>query len=151
MLGEDRPGDAVAARVGELEADEQVVVVAPGVAVGGAAGVDEPVEARGVGVVDDELAGVGPAFGDDGGGLAPDQLGPAGPEPLVAAEGQLAGAPSGVPSQPSIGWIARRLPTVRPPTSIGRRQGREVVLQADVEARGAGRRAARASAVLYLK
>ena len=93
VLGEDRPGDAVAARVGQLEADEQVVVVAASRSRCASRQVSsERFEARRrVASLIEQLAGVGPPLGDDGRGLAPDQLRPAGAEPLVAAERQLVG------------------------------------------------------------
>ena len=65
-------------------------------------------------VVDQELVGVGPAVVADGDGLAaPDQLGPAQAEVAASAagSGRWAGRRS-VPSQPSIGRIAKRLPIV---------------------------------------
>ena len=65
--------------MGQLQADEEVVVAPQAVAWAGRQMPDELLERRGVARVDDELAGVGAALGDDGGGLAPDQLGTAGP------------------------------------------------------------------------
>ena len=85
--------------------------------------------------------GVGPAVVADGDGLAaPDQLGPAPAEVRrqrrrVRSEG----VPSAVPSQPSIGRIAKRLPIGRPSTAI-RPGERGVGAVVDARRRTGGRR-----------
>src|SRR5262249_30328662 len=86
VLRKDPPGDAVAARVRELEADEEVGIVAPRLAMRGAANLEEVLQSADMALVADELTRVGPPFRDDGGGLAPNELRAAGAETLIAAD-----------------------------------------------------------------
>ena len=123
MLGQNGPMEGVAAGMGQLQTDEQVVRGAVCRDMGrsrlGRTSCRGQVHCR----VDDELSRVGPAFGDDGARLAPDELGTAGTEPPKAAERQFSGRAVELAVTSSIGWIASRLPTDRPPTTIGRKSG----------------------------
>ena len=138
VLGKGRSGDAVSARMRELEADEQVGVVAPGVAVGRSAGLQQPGEAVEVFGVAEQLPGVGAAFGDDGGGLAPDEFRAAVAEATIATERQLAG-------MAVVGGVAAfhrvdRQAVADVTAADGDRPGErlEVVAQAEVEPQGPG-------------
>ena len=58
VLSQDRSLERIAARVSQLQPDEQVVVAAVGLDVGRSCLTDQPLESRGVGRIDDE-AGAG--------------------------------------------------------------------------------------------
>ena len=144
VLGEDRPLERVPARVGQLQADQQVVVASVRLDVGLRASRGAAARAPGRCASDDELAGIGPALRE-----RPRRPRPRSAWPRRRRSGGIGGRsarpgePSGSPSQPSIGWIASRLPTRRPPTSIGRKSGERSALSSNVQAQRLARRPAR--------
>ena len=109
--GDQRPGGAVgsgpASGVGELEADDEVVV-APGGAVRVLQAEAEVAQQPDRAVVDDELVGVGPPVVADGHRLAaPDELGPALAEALPPAADEV-GRPAVGGAVPALHRAARR-------------------------------------------
>lgn len=77
--------------MGQLQAEDQVVVAAERVPVRLATFLDQASQRGEVFLVNQQLPRVGPALVENGGSLAPQELGTAGAEPLVAAIGQLVG------------------------------------------------------------
>ena len=88
--GRPRAGEAVAARVGELEYGEEAVRGAKSLLVRLAALGKQRLEARHGAFVDPKLARIGAAFGRDGASFKPDKLRAAGAKSAVAPERQLA-------------------------------------------------------------
>ena len=88
--GRARAGEAVAARVGELEYGEEAVRGAKSLLVRLAALGKQRLEARHGAFVDPKLARIGAAFGRDGASFKPDKLRAAGAKSAVAPERQLA-------------------------------------------------------------
>src|SRR6185295_19080654 len=86
-------GEGEAARMGELEADQEVVGVAAALAVLLPGEGDEPLELGKVVLGEEELPGVGAAFGDDGARLAPEDLRAAAGEARPAVIGDLVRPP----------------------------------------------------------
>ena len=72
-----RTGNAVAAGVRQLQADEEVRILSPGGAMGLSTNSNDALEPEGMRFAGQELPRVGPSLGHDGGGLAPDELRPA--------------------------------------------------------------------------
>src|SRR5207248_1537278 len=88
VAGDERAAITVSARVRQLQADDEVIVAAPGVAMGLAALAEQTFEGGSGGVADEQLSRVGAALFEHSSGLAPDQLGPAVAETVIAAIGQ---------------------------------------------------------------
>jgi hypothetical protein len=88
---DQRPVIAVAARVSELQSDEQAIIAAKRRAVRFSADAQHSLQVARGGRRDQQLPGVRPAFFHNGGGLSPDKFGAAGAEALVTAVGQFVG------------------------------------------------------------
>ena len=91
VRGQQRPAVSVAARVGDLQADEQIGVAAAGVAMRLPAAGEHRFDRRGRSVVQPELPRIGSSLVADRGRFAPDQFRPAAAEADVAAVRQLVG------------------------------------------------------------
>ena len=134
VRGDERTAVTVAAGVRELDAEEQVRVVAVRGPVGGAAVRDHVGEGVARALVQPDLARVHAAVVGDGARLAPDHLRPAVAEADVAAERELAGPP--------VGFTVTPLHRVNAPAVPGRaradrqrgEQRREVVGEAEIGA-----------------
>src|SRR5262245_23748538 len=91
MKGQERPAVTVAARVRQLQADEQIIVRTEGFTVGLTAFAQHPFQVGCRLVVEKQLPRVGPPLVEHRGRLAPDELGPAGAETAVTPKRQLIG------------------------------------------------------------
>jgi hypothetical protein len=89
-MSQDRPLARITAGMGELQADQQIIIQANRLDVGLARHSEQPFECRGIDRIDHKLARIGPSFRYDCAGLAPDQLGPAGAEALETSKSELA-------------------------------------------------------------
>ena len=91
VIRDDAPRHAVAARMRELNGDEQIVRRTPLLAMQLADAREQPRELRHIVRRNPKLARIGAAVFAHGGSFKPDELGAAAREAFVAAPGQLAG------------------------------------------------------------
>src|SRR5205823_4373765 len=85
---DQRLAKTVAARVSQLQANDEIAIAANLVAMGLAALAEHLFQRRSGLVVDEQLARVGASLVEDGGCLAPDQLGAAAAEATITTKGE---------------------------------------------------------------
>ncbi len=135
MLGQNGPEERVPARVGELEADQEVIALADRFGDGPKGVVRSITSSRRCGRLgDDELAGIGPTLGHDRGGLAPDQLGAPRAEATVSAERQLARRAVELAVATLHGLDRQPIADASATDGDRTEQGSEVVTQGDIQA-----------------
>ena len=122
----------------ELQPDQKVIGLPNFVAVGRSRGATQLSDFAGGRRIDNELPGIGPPFGHDREASPQINLAPPLPKRRKRRKVSSPGEPSRSASHPSIGWIARRLPTFRPPILIGRRRARDPALETKLQAKFPG-------------
>ena len=149
MLRQDRSLERVSARVSELQADQQVVV-APvrSMWADRVARTSRP-RAAAVAVLITSWRGLARPSGTTAHASPQMSLAPPAPKRRKRRKVSSPGEPSSSASHPSIGWIARRLPTVRPPIVIGWSRGDKIVAQRNRGRAGHQRQVSLASYLKY--